>query len=289
MDNISPSTISPEDISLPKRDPSGHKYTFGRAFIFAGSRGYTGACSLAANACERSGAGLTTLMVPESIYGIAAVKCDGSVVSPLPADTAGAFSVDAADQALSVLKKADACLIGPGMRTNAGSRALLEAVIKNARCPLVLDADALGICAIRPDLLASCSVPVIITPHEGEFKRLGGDLRDGRQKAAEDFVRDHPNTILILKGAGTLVCRRGETSINPTGSAALAKGGSGDVLAGMLCAFLAQGFEAYTAAKYAAYLHGLAGDIAAEDTGEYSLTPSDIIAAIPKAFKAFIK
>ena len=272
------------DVLLPKRKPISHKYSYGRALVIAGSRGFSGAPVLAANACERSGAGLTHLMIPDSIYSIAAAKCDGAVVTPLSSRD-GHICADALPEILEALKKADACVIGPGFGTGADSKAIVEAVLREAVCPLVLDADALTVCAGEPDLLSSCREPLILTPHTGEFKRLGGELANGRLAGALRFAWAYPNAILLLKGYGTLVCRGGEIAVNPSGGPAMAKGGSGDVLCGILCALLAQGFDPWFSARCAAYLHGLAGDLAATELGEYSVTPSDLICLLPEAFR----
>lgn len=274
------------DTPLPRRSPHTHKYSFGRALLFGGCRGYTGAPVLAANACERSGAGLTHLLVPESIYPVAAARCDGAVVTPLPADAFGGFSPKAAASAASLLGNADSCCVGPGLGRGEGAAALVETVLRYVRCPLILDADALAVCAGDPGLLAAYPAPVILTPHEGEFARMGGDTSSGRLAGALAFTSEHDNVILILKGHGTLVCRAGEAVVNPTGTPAMAKGGSGDVLAGMLAALAGQGFDPWFAARCAVYLHGLAGEIARDRLGEYCVTPSDLIAALPEAFRA---
>ena len=273
-----------QDFALPRRSPVSHKYSYGRALVIAGALGFSGAPVLAANACERSGAGLTHLMVPDSIYTIAAMRCDGAVVTPLPATEKGGLSAEALPDILGQLKKARACVIGPGLGTGADAKNLVKAVLQAADCPLVLDADALTACAGEPELLFTCRAPLILTPHEGEFQRLGGELTAGRLAGALRFTEKYPNVILILKGYGTLVCRGDAVSVNPTGGPAMAKGGSGDVLCGILCALLAQGFEPWFASRCAVYLHGLAGDLAAAALGEYSLAPSDLIQTLPKAF-----
>ena len=274
------------DVLLPERKPVSHKYSYGRALVIAGSRGFSGAPVLAANACERSGAGLTHLMIPDSIYGIAAAKCDGSVVSPLPA-VDGHVSAGALPEILEALKKADACVIGPGFGTGEDSKAVVEAVLREAVCPLVLDADALTVCAGEPGLLSACRAPLILTPHTGEFKRLGGELANGRLAGALRFAGAYPNVILLLKGYGTLVCRGDEIAVNPTGGPAMAKGGSGDVLAGMLGSLLAQGLSPIHAACLAVYFHGAAGDAAANSIGEYGMTPTDMIGAIPGVLRHY--
>lgn len=273
------------DCRLSKRKPNTHKYSYGRALIIGGCVGFSGAPVLAANACERSGAGLTHLMVPESIYPIAAARCDGAVVTPLETDGEGAFSTEAPERILPYLETAAACVAGPGLGQGEGAQKIVEALLCRAGCPLILDADALSICGKNPELLTACKSPLVLTPHEGEFRRLGGSLEGGRLAGARRFTKEHGNVILVLKGYGTLIASGESVTVNPTGSPAMAKGGSGDVLCGILCALLAQGFEPLFSARAAAYLHGLAGDLACAALGEYSLTPSDLIRFLPEAFK----
>lgn len=278
---------TPADCHLPKRDPFTHKYSYGRALIIAGCRGFSGAPCLAANACERSGAGLTTLMVPQSIYDIAAIKTDGAVVLPLPCHDGGNLSAEGIGEILKRLGQASACLIGPGLGQNEDIDKIVEAVLLTARCPVILDADGINALGRHIDLLDKTNAPVILTPHEGEFARISSELNRGRMPAAHGFAREH-NCTLILKGHCSIVTDGSSVYINTTGGPALAKGGSGDVLAGILTALIAQGFDTLFSARAAAYLHGLAGDIAAESTGDYSLAPSDVISALPAAFKTSI-
>ena len=283
--SISIRLTEPKDLRLPERAARSHKYTVGRAVVVAGAEGYSGAPVLAANACERSGAGLTQLLVPRSIYPIAAIKCDGTVVTPIEADQSGAFARSAVRTVMEHVKKADACLVGPGIGLGDGARAIVAQILRDAACPVILDADAITIASAHPWLLEKSRAPLVLTPHEGEFKRIGGSLENGRLAGAAAFARAYDPVTLVLKGFGTLVCRAQEISVNPTGSAALAKGGSGDVLSGLLCALLAQGLDPLQSAQTAAYLHGLAGDLAAEALGMYSVTPSDVIRYLPEAFK----
>ena len=275
---------SAADFRLPQRKPVSHKYSYGRALIIAGSVGFSGAPVLAANACERSGAGLTHLVVPDAIYPITASRCDGAVVTPLQSTAGGSLSMYALDRLLPLLERADACVIGPGLGLGDDSETIVAEVIRSAKCPLVLDADALTICGRTPGLLSSCRSPLILTPHEGEFRRLGGDLSGGRLAGVLSFCAKH-DKVINLKRYGTLVCREDEVSVNPTGSPAMAKGGSGDVLCGILCALLAQGFDPLFSSRCAVFLHGLAGDLARDALGEYCVTPSDLIRFLPGAFR----
>ena len=276
-----------KDLKLPERPERGHKYDVGRALIIAGSLGYSGAPVLAANACERMGAGLTQLIVPRSIYSIAAEKCDGVVVTPAADDSVG-FAPGALNTVLDALQKADACLIGPGIGRGDGAKSLVMRILREAKCPLILDADALTHAGLYPRLLDMCPAPLLLTPHEREFERLGGSLAEGRAAGARAFTAAHEKTILVLKGYGTLVCSRKQLFVNPTGSNALAKGGTGDVLAGMLCALLAQGAEPTMAARCAVYLHGLAGDLCAEKLTAYGVAPSDLLRVLPQAIKTIL-
>ena len=283
QDEISLSLI--EEPAFPARKPVSHKYSYGRALIIGGSKGYSGAPALAANACERSGAGLTQLMVPENVYTIAATKCDGAVVSPLPANVNGAVSRDALETILTALKTASACAIGPGLGHDKDAEFIVEHTVRNASCPLILDADAITIAGRNPELLKSAKAPLILTPHEGEFRRLGGDLSNGRLAGVLNFSKKYPETILILKGYGTLVSFGKNVSVNPTGGPAMAKGGSGDVLCGIICALAAQGYDPLYAAISGVNIHGAAGDLADEQFGQFSVTPSDLIRFLPEVFR----
>ena len=161
-----------EDARLPHRKPVSHKYSYGRALLIAGSRGFSGAPVLAANACERSGAGLTQLMVPESVYAIAAVRCDGAVVKPLTGNADGCAAAEALPELLPALEKADACVVGPGLGTGPDAEAIVRALLRAAACPLVLDADALTVCAGHAELFKECRAPLILTPHAAAGKRV---------------------------------------------------------------------------------------------------------------------
>lgn len=274
-----------DDCRLPGRKPVSHKYSYGRALIVAGSEGFSGAPALAANACERGGAGLTQVMVPNRIYSIVAAKCDGAVVTPVRSKENGTADRVALAEILPQLKRASACAVGPGLGHDQDALEIVRTILREATCPLVLDADALTVCGMDMSMLSRCRVPVILTPHEGEFTRLGGELTDGRLHGALKFAAEYPNAILVLKGYGTLICSGHEVTVNPTGSPAMAKGGSGDVLCGLICALLAQGFDPLFSARTAVYLHGLAGDLACSELGEYCVAPSDLISFLPAAFK----
>lgn len=269
--------------ALPSRRREAHKGDFGRVLIIAGSVGYTGAPSFASRAAVRSGAGLVFLGVPQEIYGIEAVKNDEAMVFPLPGES-GRLSAGALSEILARLGRCDSCLIGPGLGLGDTLYNIVYSVIEACRVPLIIDADGITAVSKRIELLSGAKCPIALTPHEGEFLRLGGDLSKGREYAARSFAEEHGVT-LVLKGSGTVVAfPDGSAFINPTGNPGMAKGGSGDVLAGMAAALVPQlGFS--EGIKAAVYYHGLAGDIAAEKYGQYAMTPSDTIACLGEVLR----
>lgn len=277
--------VTDEDITLPRRERTAHKGNFGRDLIIAGSVKYTGAPSFAARAAVRAGAGLVFLGVPHTIYNIEAVKNNEAMVFPLLSDRRG-ISYFASKQVKKKLSGCDACLIGPGMGTSHGVNKVIEAVLTASKCPVIVDADGITSVSGNINILDRASCPIILTPHDGEFLRLGGKL-DGadRLTAARNFAVEH-KVILVLKGYRTICAfPDGSTYINTTGNPGMATGGSGDVLSGMILALIGQGFELKKAVTYAVFLHGKAGDVCAEKFGEYSMTPSDVIDAISEVMR----
>lgn len=268
---------------LPDRRADAHKGDFGKILLLCGARGYTGAAALAAMGALRSGAGLVFLGVPESIYVIEAVKLTEAVVFPLP-DADGMLSADAVPEILDRLPKMDAVLVGPGLGQSEGTTAVVRAVLENAACPVVLDADGINRVAAHKDVLRGRTAPTILTPHEGEFGRLGGDPHRGRRAAAEEMAREL-GCILVLKGHETVITDGSGTYINHTGNPGMAVGGSGDVLAGMIVSLLGQGIAPLEAAACGAWLHGAAGDLCAAETGQYGLLPTDMVQVLPRLLK----
>ena len=278
-------TVSSPNVGLPRRPPAAHKGDFGKILILAGSEGYTGAPVLAARAALRTGAGLVYLGVPRDIYPIVAVKCDEAMPFPLPEDDA-------------ILEKASGCgvvLIGPGLGRAAETEQLVLRLLAELPVPVVLDADGINALAGHIDVLDKRSAPTVLTPHEGEFARLTGcalPIKD-RLAAARDFAQAH-GCVLVLKGSGTVTAAPdGSAWINTSGNPGMAKGGSGDVLAGMIAALLGQkhlhreedGIPALTAD--AVLYHGLAGDACAARLGEYAMLPGDLIEAIPEVLRRY--
>ena len=276
--------VTQADAGLPRRKPDSHKGDYGRCFIVAGSVGYTGAPTMCARAASRMGAGLVFLGVPESIYNIMAVKLDGEMPFPLPDDGHGRLAANAGSDILRRAEQCDVCLIGPGLGRSQGITELVSSTIRIVKTPVVLDADGLNAIAGNIDILDQAACPLILTPHQGEFARIGGDISSGdRLGAARKFAVGH-RCVLVLKGHRTITAfPDGSAYINTTGGPAMAKGGSGDVLAGMIAALIGQKLPVKDAVTTAVYLHGLAGDICAAEYGEYSVTAGDITAMLPKA------
>ncbi len=268
---------------LPDRNPWGHKGDFGKLLLLCGSRGYTGAAFFAAMGALRSGAGLVFLGVPESIYGIEAVKLNEPVIFPLP-DVGGRLSADAVPEILSRLPRMDAVLVGPGLGQSEGTLAVVRAVLEKAECPVVVDADGINVLRAHRDLLRGRKSPTILTPHDGEFARLGGIIGEDRMAAAAALA-DDLGCVVLLKGHETCVADGVNGYINPTGNPGMAVGGSGDVLAGVITALLGAGLPPLEAAACGAWLHGAAGDRCAAELGQYGMLPTDMLSALPRLMK----
>ncbi len=268
-------------LSLPKRKEDGHKGEFGRVLIVGGAVGYTGAPYLAALAAVRSGCGLVSLGVPRCIYPSLAAKCVCAMPFPLP-DDGERLSPDARAPLLDKLEACDVLALGPGLGRSAGVRETVLALLRETEKPVVLDADGLN--ALAGDLGAldgRQDAPTVLTPHDGEFARLLGVSPEelgalDRVETARDFAERH-GCVLVRKGHVTLVATPdGEVLENTCGGSALSKGGSGDVLTGLIASLLAQGASAADAAACGVWLHGRAGDLLTERLTAYCVTPEDV-------------
>ena len=269
--------------SLPRRDPEGHKGTFGKVLCVCGSVGYTGAPIFAGRGAVRTGSGLVFLAVPESVWPVAAVKSDEAMPFPMP-EAEGRLSLLAEESIRRRAESCDAVLIGCGLGRGWQTDALVRNLLTIEK-PMVLDADGLNALSGREELLQKRAAPTILTPHEGEFLRLGGGLSAGREAAAAAFSEKY-GVYLVLKGHRTVVAAPdGRLAVNGTGNSGMAKGGSGDVLAGMILSLLGQGCGAFEACCAGVWLHGRAGDLAAADKGERGMTPTDLLEQIPYAMK----
>lgn len=264
----------------PVRNPNSHKGDFGRVVIVAGGEGYTGAPVLAARGTIRAGAGLIFTGVPRCVYPIVASKLDAPMVFPLP-DKEGHISPAALPALLEKLERADACLVGPGLGSSKEAAELVRELVSVCRCPLILDADGINAVAGHIDQLRGAACPIVLTPHEGEFRRLTQDPELDRVRGAMTLA-EKSGCVVLRKGHETVITDGTRTYVNRTGNAGMATGGSGDVLAGILLALLGQKLPPLEAAATAAWLHGAAGDLAARELGQYAMTPGDLLDRLPR-------
>lgn len=268
---------------LPDREENAHKGSFGRVLLLCGSRGYTGAAYLSAMGALRTGAGLVYLGVPEGIYQIEAIKLNEAIVQPLP-DRDGMLCREAIREIAALVPRMDAVLLGCGLGLGEDTEEIVCWAIQNVPCPLVLDADGITLAAPHIDLLRGRAGTTILTPHAGEFARLGipctGHAMTDARAAAEQL-----GCIMVLKGHRSCITDGEREYINPTGNPGMAVGGSGDVLAGMIVSLLGQHLEPLTAAACGCWLHGAAGDACAQQLGQYGMLPTDMLEALPRLMK----
>lgn len=268
---------------LPKRKKTAHKGDFGKILLLCGSRGYTGAAYLAAMGALRSGAGLVFLGVPERIYDIEAIKLNEAIVFPLP-DEEGMLSAAAIAEIEKRLPNMDAVLIGCGLGQSEGTRQVVLWLLENARVPVVLDADGINLITAHRHILRGRKAPTILTPHEGEFRRLGYSIGQSRMEAARLAAGDL-GCVMVLKGHESCITDGTTHYINPTGNPGMAVGGSGDLLSGIIVSLLGQGLSPMDAAACGCWLHGKAGDLCAGSWGQYGMLPSDMLNVLPGLMK----
>jgi NAD(P)H-hydrate epimerase len=273
---------------LPERNLQSHKNIFGHLLVIAGSRGMTGAAVLTALSALKSGTGLVTLAIPESLLGLVAPMMPSVMTLPLPDDGSGTFTSTAMPVLEKHLQKFDAVALGPGIGLSDVAHAFVNAFVPACTLPIVIDADALNCIASAPDLFNALSgANTVITPHPGEYGRLRGTKPGvttlSRIESVRLFAETHELTIL-LKGFQTVIAAPGkETYINTTGNPGMATAGSGDVLTGIIGGLLAQGIKPHEAAVLGAYIHGLTGDLAAAEQGQVGMTSSDMVQMLGKA------
>lgn len=272
---------------LKEPDPQSNKGNLGKLLMVCGSQGMAGACMMAAKAALRCGVGLLNIAVDRPLYPILAGAVPEAVFTVL--DWEGSPG-ESRETLCAAMDKSTACLLGCGLGTL--SEAVCPTVFSHCTTPLLADADALNYAARHPGVLEETGCPLLLTPHPGEMARLCGDvipeIQADRLGAAGEKARE-TGAVVVLKGAATVIAAPdGRRALNPTGNAGMAKGGSGDVLAGMTASFLAQGIPPFEAACLGAYLHGLAGDLGAARLGKRSLLPTDLIAFLPEALQLSI-
>ncbi len=275
---------------LSRGNPRSSKKDFGHLLIIAGSPSMLGAAALSSLAAMRSGAGLVTAAVGKSLNLTLQKKISNVVMTkPLSQSRSGGFSLKSYVQLKKIWDRFDAIAIGPGLGRELTTRQLARQVIIHCPKPLVIDADALFALGGHTQILLKAKAARILTPHTGEMSRLTDQpikaIEAGRLKTAYDFARRY-NCVLLLKGHRTVVASpEGKTYINRTGNAGMATAGSGDVLTGMITAFLGQGISAYEAACWGAYLHGAAGDHVLKVKFKTGMIAMDIIESIPYVIK----
>lgn len=280
-----------EDIQtlLPKRPTNTHKGDYGHTLVVAGSKGKGGAAGLTGLAALRAGAGLVTLAVPESCHQALEFNPLETMTVALPETKSGCISTKAIDTIMENLKGKSALAIGPGLSTDKETIQLLETLLPQVECPLVIDADGINALGKSGKLLDQIQTETVLTPHPKEMSRLSGwkvqDILNQRIERAGEFAHEYELT-LLLKGARTLVAfADGTVLINPTGNPGMATAGSGDVLTGLIAGLVSQGLSAPSATAAGAFIHGMAGDLYAEANHEDPLIASDLLDKIPEAMK----
>jgi hydroxyethylthiazole kinase-like uncharacterized protein yjeF len=281
---------APESVVIPVRPKDAHKGTFGTAVVLAGSLGFTGAAYLASTAAARTGAGLVRLLVADTIYPILAAKCTEVMATPVPEVAPGAVGHAAYDTILRHLATAEVGVIGPGLGRDSSTWRLVVDLASHAKCALVIDADGLNALSDAPRSKGKLGRNRVLTPHPGELARLtgrtieaiGADRQAAARKAAKDW-----GAVVVLKGAHTVVAHPdGRTSEDPHEVPALATGGTGDVLAGIIGGLIAQGSDPFSAAVTGVYVHAAAGRRIAQRLGDSGLLASDLLLEIPLVMNA---
>jgi NAD(P)H-hydrate epimerase len=274
---------------LKKRATEAHKGDFGRVCIVAGSLGMSGAAALAGRSALRAGAGLVRVATAKSVLPIVAAIEPSFTTIPLSEDSTGRIGKEAVNEILRAGGDNDCLAIGPGIGVSTGLRSIIEALLKQEKLRLVIDADGLNNLSMIKNWPDELKASVIVTPHPGEMKRLWeGLLRKPMPKELKDLAVEFAKTTkttVVLKGAGTVVTDGEKAYVNKTGNPGMATAGAGDVLTGVITALAAQGLTNFDAACFGVYVHGLAGDLAAEKLGQVSMIATDIIEFLSEAFK----
>lgn len=278
-----------------------HKGSYGRVLVLAGSPGMTGAAYLCSKAALRSGSGIVTLGIPESLNYIMEMKLTCVMTYPLPETKASTLSNKGRKEILNLCESHDVVALGPGLSQQPETKDLILWLIKNIDRTMVIDADGLNALADNVNVLYKIKQNAVLTPHPGEMSRLTGlgsvkNVQKERLNTATQFVQsiqkelgDEKKIVLVLKGDKTVVADYGKVYVNHTGNPGMATAGAGDVLTGIIVSLIGQGFDVFDASQLGVYIHGLAGDIAAEKKGELSMIASDIIDCLPDAFIKYKK
>lgn len=280
---------------LPQRDTAGHKGSFGNVLLVCGSKNMVGCCVLATMGALRSGAGLVTLAFPDVLYNSLTSRLTENLFLPLSSDEKGFLSADCVDIVAEKAEKADVIMVGCGIGTGEGAKALVKKLLTLPGKPVIFDADAINcLCDLKEELKnAKCNV--LLTPHPGEMSRITNksvsEIEDTREECIKSFCAEY-NVNVLLKGHRTLICKSSATEIfvNKTGNSGLAKGGSGDLLSGII-AGLTPAFEGdlFKAATLGAFVHGMTADVLKEKYSEYSILPTDCAEVLPTVYSIIEK
>ncbi|MGC8737132.1 MAG: NAD(P)H-hydrate dehydratase [Candidatus Hydrogenedens sp.] len=265
---------------LPVRSNHDHKGRFGHLLVIAGSRYYTGAGKLSAYAGMHSGVGLVTLAVPATVIDVIASSLMEIIFYPLPSTKEGTFAEEGADRIIEFSKDKNAVLLGPGLSQHPSTINFVKKVLPQIKAPLIIDADGLNAISDNPGILRMCEGTPVLTPHPGEMSRLIKksikEIQQDREQCAIDFARQM-GVVVVLKGYHTVIANPdGAYAINTTGGHGLSKGGTGDVLAGLIAGLVAQGMSPYHASQLGVWLHGRAGDLAEQALHPRSMTAGDL-------------
>jgi hydroxyethylthiazole kinase-like uncharacterized protein yjeF len=277
---------------LPPRKPDGHKGDFGRVLTVAGSTGMTGAAAMAALSSLRAGCGLAKLACPKSTQPVLASKLTEVMTRPIPdVRSKGVFALRGLGEIRELIQEHDSVILGPGIGRHHETFELIHRLVSLLDRPAIIDADGLNAFEGHTDILRDCKAPLVLTPHPGEFQRLCGSVPppereiEARAEAAMKFASDC-NVIVVLKGSPTLTAAPdGRCCLNPTGNHGMATGGSGDVLSGIIGTMLAQCRDPYEAAALGVFIHGLAGDLAADALTPRAMIAGDMIDFLPEVFQ----
>jgi NAD(P)H-hydrate epimerase len=276
---------------LPKRKKESHKGTYGKVGIIAGSKGMTGAAYLASQSALRTGSGLVYTIIPQAIETIMSIKLTEAIIKPVR-DNNGYLSKDSLDGILNEIEEMDVIAIGPGIGVDKEKMQIIEKILKTYPNPIVIDADGINSLSFDLNILNNHISPIIITPHPKELARL---LSKSTREVQENriyyskYISSKYNIIVVLKGFNTIVALpTGDIYINETGNPGMATAGSGDILTGIIASFIGQGIKPEDAAKLGVFCHGLAGDLASYEKGEYGVMATDILENIPYSIKKIL-
>lgn len=277
---------------IPSKAPDSHKGNYGKILIICGCEKMPGACVMASEAAARTGVGIVQTASVERVVNVINQRLPEAMTEILKSDSEGYISVDEHEKIIKLSKRADAVLIGCGIGNTKNTAKLVKTLLKEINCPIILDADGINCIADSIDIIKEVGEKLILTPHPAEMGRLCGktaaEIQSDRLGTVLDFVNNF-KCVLVLKGAGTIIAQKSKIAVNPNGNPGMAKGGSGDVLAGIISSLAAQKIPLFEAATAGTFLHGMSGDISAKNKSMQCMLAEDIIENLSGAFKNIIE